>query len=110
MKTANFIQTQVQSKIILGVALVAASCAISLAFQHPGNAKSVDFALTDTTVQQVVVEAKRMTPEEKMAYDSTQKQYASVVIVGKRLSAEEKLAMNEEDASVAKHAAAIRKV
>jgi ABC-type transporter MlaC component len=101
MNTLNLAHTQAQSKIILGVALIVAASAISLAFQSAGHAKNTALTFADASVQQVVVEAKRMSAEEKLAYDSAQQEYASVVIVGKRLSADEKLAMNVEgDASV----------
>jgi len=109
MNTLNPIQTQFQSKLILGVALITAATAISLAFQHPGSAKNTTFASIESPIQQVVIEGKRMTSEEKLAYDLAPQEIARVEIIGKRLSAEDKLAMNAEDQLVAKHTAMSRK-
>jgi hypothetical protein len=109
MKTLNQVQTSVQSRIILGAALLTSAVAISLAFQHPGQAKNTEFAVAQTTVPQVVIEGKRMSAEEKLAFDLAPQEIARVEIIGKRLSADEKLAMLAEDEMNAKRAAAHRK-
>ncbi|PRC95265.1 hypothetical protein S2091_0460 [Solimicrobium silvestre] len=109
MKTLNLTQANVQSKLILAVALIAAVAATSLAFQNGGGAKNTAIAMTEVPVQQVVIAGKRMTAEEKLAYDLAPKEIARVEIIGQRLSADEKVAMLAEDEINAKHAAAHRK-
>ncbi|GEM_PF-2996911 len=111
MNTLNLTQTLagIQSKLILGVALLAAATAISFAFQHPGHAKNTAIASIESPIQQVVIEGKRMTAEEKLAYDLAPEGIARVEIIGKRLSAEDKLAMNTEDQLPAKHSSTSRR-
>jgi len=109
MKTLQLVQTSVQSKIILGVALITSAVAISLAFQHPGQAKNAESADAQSSVQQVVIEGKRMSAEEKLAFDLAPQEIARVEIIGKRLTADEKIAMLTEDEMNAKRTAAHRK-
>ncbi len=109
MKSDTTFQT-VQSKLIFGFAILSAAAAISLSFHQSGNAKNTQVAANYLPVQEVVIEAKRMTPEEKMVYDVAPQEVARVEIIGKRLSVSEKLAMLAEDEMNAKHVAEHRKV
>ncbi|MBR7745709.1 hypothetical protein [Undibacterium baiyunense] len=47
--------------------------------------------------QQVTVSAKRMSPEEKLAFDLQSTGMQTVIISAKRLTAEQKLAMDAQD-------------
>ncbi|MFZ6645550.1 hypothetical protein ACO0LO_07535 [Undibacterium sp. TJN25] len=98
MKTANTFT----SGIILASALVTALFASGCAYQATAQQQA------STSVQTVTVTAKRMTTDEKIAYDTANTTAQTVVMVAKRLTAEQKLAMAQEDmrlqASAARHA------
>jgi hypothetical protein len=105
MKTLNQVQIRIQSQLILGAAVIAAATVISLAFQHSGNANNSSLELAQHSVAQVVIEGKRMTAEEKLAYDLAPLEVAKVEIIGKRLNVDEKLAMATADEMIARHVA-----
>ena len=110
MKTLNLAQTSVQSKLILGIALLAATFAVGASFQQSVHANTSQIVAEPLAVQQIVIEGKRMTAEEKLNYDLVPQEIARVEIVGKRLNADEKLAMIAEDDLSARHVTAHRKV
>jgi hypothetical protein len=101
MKTANLYE--VQSKLTVGFAAALAACAVMIAFQSASNARISTLDTAYVPVQQVVVEGKRMTDDEKLAYDEATLGIARVEIIGKRLTRDEKLAMQNEDQLTAKH-------
>lgn len=85
---------------ILASASLAAVLMIAAAFQAPTPAQA---SVQTSEVASVTVVAKRMSAEQKLAYDlETQTAKVAdavhtVVISSKRLSAEQKLAMDRED-------------
>ncbi|TDK66998.1 hypothetical protein [Sapientia aquatica] len=109
MNTLN-LNTSVQSKLLLAVAVLSASAAISLAFHNGATAKNTALSLHEAAVPQVVIVGQRMSPEQKLAYDLAPQEVAQVEIIGTRLSTEEKLAMDVADATSVKLAATRRKV
>ncbi|MES2105396.1 MAG: hypothetical protein V4634_15345 [Pseudomonadota bacterium] len=89
MKTAN----KFQVLTVLAGALAGAVFAAGSAFH---NAASVQAAVEQ--IPTVTITAKRMSADEKLAYDMQQEGYVqTVVIAAKRLTAEQKQAMLEED-------------
>ncbi len=89
MKTANKFQVLTVLAGALAGAVFAAGCAFH-------NAASVQAAAEQ--IPTVTITAKRMSADEKLAYDMQQEGYVqTVVIAAKRLTAEQKQAMLEED-------------
>ncbi|MDE2428035.1 MAG: hypothetical protein KGM99_04860 [Burkholderiales bacterium] len=76
--------------LIFSTALILGSLAVSSAVQHPAMQN-------DANIQTVTIVAKRMTSEEKQAYDQSRLPVQTVVISAKRLTAEQKLAMDQEE-------------
>lgn len=75
---------------ILTTASLAAVLSIAAAFQLPATAPASNIA-------SVTVSAKRMSPEQKLAFDLESQGVQTVVITSKRLSPQQKLAMAQED-------------
>lgn len=112
MKTANTFK----SSVIVATALVAAVFVSGCAF-HAGTQQvtgsdvqtvtmtakrmttdeKIAFDTAAATAQTVVVAAKRMTEDEKIAFDTATAGTQTVVIAAKRLTAEQKLAMLQQD-------------
>lgn len=89
MKTAN----KFQVSVIFATAVLGAVFATGCAYH---NAASVQAAAGQ--VATVTVTAKRMTADEKLAYDMQQGgDVQTVVLTAKRLTAEQKQAMLEEE-------------
>ncbi|HTD06195.1 hypothetical protein [Undibacterium sp.] len=101
MKTAH----KFQAATAIAGALVGAVFAAGYAFHNAAGARAAV-----EQVPTVTITAKRMTADEKLAYDMQQDGYAqTVVISARRLTAEQKQAMLEEELrlqnTVAKRAA-----
>ncbi|HTD06200.1 hypothetical protein [Undibacterium sp.] len=88
MKTANSFKSGVIVATALVAAVFASGCAFQTAAQQPVAASGV---------QTVTIAAKRMTTDEKIAFDTANAGTQTVVLVAKRLTAEQKLAMLQED-------------
>ncbi|WP_394782311.1 hypothetical protein [Undibacterium sp.] len=101
MKTANTFKFGVIAATAVVSALVIAATS-GCAYQATAPQQAA------AAVQTVTITAKRMTTDEKIAYDTTNIEAQTVVMVAKRLTAEQKLAMIQEDkqlqASAARHA------
>ncbi len=110
MNTASL--NQIQSKLTVGTALLVATCVVSVAFQSASHARisTLASATASAPVAQVIIEGKRMSADEKLAYDEAALGIARVEIVGKRLSQEEKLAMASDDELAGRHLAVHKKV
>ncbi len=78
---------------ILTAASLAAVLSIAAAFHVPAPA-------TASNIASVTVSAKRMSAEQKLAFDLDAQGVQTVVISTKRLSAEQKLAMAQEDRAI----------
>lgn len=79
-----------KTNTILTSASLAAVLSIAAAFHVPAPTPASNIA-------SVTVSAKRMSPEQKMAFDLESQGVQTVVITTKRLSPEQKLAMAQED-------------
>lgn len=83
--------------LILSTALLTGALAITAAFTQ-GKAEASQNA---TSIASVTISAKRMTAEQKLAYDTAdnlaQNVTHTVLISAKRLTAQEKLAIDMED-------------
>ncbi|MES2073858.1 MAG: hypothetical protein V4488_26125 [Pseudomonadota bacterium] len=101
MKTAH----SIKSGSILAIALFTAVFASGCAY-HTANTAAYQQAAT-AEIQTVTMIAKRMSTDEKIAFDTQNASAQTVVIAAKRLTAEQKLAMLQEDlriqASAARH-------
>ncbi|MFZ6736031.1 hypothetical protein ACO0LG_29195 [Undibacterium sp. Ji42W] len=86
----NTINNTFTSGLILSTALLTGALAITAAFTQ-GTAEA------SMNVASVTISAKRMTEEQKMAYDATQNAMQTVLISAKRMTDEEKLAMDEAE-------------
>ncbi len=86
----NAINNTFKSGLILSTALLTGALAITAAFTQ-GKAEA------SMNVASVTISAKRMTEEQKMAYDATQNAMQTVLISAKRMTDEEKLAMDEAE-------------
>ncbi|MFZ6645548.1 hypothetical protein ACO0LO_07525 [Undibacterium sp. TJN25] len=91
MKTANTFKTGVIAATALVAAIVVAVSASGCAYQATTSQQA------NAGVQTVTVTAKRMSTEEKIAYDTANTTAQTVVMVAKRLTAEQKLAMAQQD-------------
>ncbi len=96
MKTANTFK----SSVIVATALLAAVFASGCAFQSAAQQQ-----VAASAVQTVTITAKRMTTDEKIAFDTANASAQTVVIAAKRLTAEQKLAMLQEDMHIQASAA-----
>ncbi|MCH8621442.1 hypothetical protein [Undibacterium sp. TS12] len=76
--------------VILSVALLTGALAISSAFTQVNANESHDIA-------SVTIVGKRMTEDQKLAFDAAQDMTQTVLISAKRLTAEQKQAMDMED-------------
>ncbi|WP_394779038.1 hypothetical protein [Undibacterium sp.] len=85
MKTANTFKFSVIAATAVVSALVVAATS--------GCAYQATAQQADTGVQTVTMTAKRMTTDEKIAFDTANTEVQTVVMVAKRLTAEQKLAM-----------------
>ncbi|MES2073866.1 MAG: hypothetical protein V4488_26165 [Pseudomonadota bacterium] len=88
MKTVN----KFQAGVIFATAVLGAVFATGCAYH---NAASVQAAAGQ--VATVTITAKRMTADEKLAYDMQQGDVQTVVLSARRLTAEQKQAMLEEE-------------
>ncbi|BBB69882.1 hypothetical protein UNDYM_5629 [Undibacterium sp. YM2] len=86
----NTINNTFKSGLILSTALLTGALAITAAFTQGKAEASMNIA-------SVTISAKRMTEEQKMAYDATQNAMQTVLISAKRMTDEEKLAMDEAE-------------
>lgn len=82
-------KTALTNGLIFSGALLAALFCVEQAFEAPAS----------PAVQTVTIIAKRMSADEKFAYDLAQAPIQTVIISAKRLSEAEKLAMDQEDAN-----------
>lgn len=97
--------TSTAATILAGVTL-AAIFSTTAAFQTPTSTPVVASAQTPQ-IASVTVTAKRMSTEQKLAFDHENQGIQTVVISTKRLSPEQKLAMAQEDQAM--QAALVRK-
>ncbi|MFZ6741798.1 hypothetical protein ACO0LC_01050 [Undibacterium sp. JH2W] len=86
----NTINNTFKTGLILSTALLTGALAITAAFTQ-GNAEA------SMNIASVTISAKRMTEEQKLAFDAAQDITQTVLISAKRLTAEEKLTMDKED-------------
>lgn len=86
----NTITNTMKSGLILSTALVAGVLAIGSAFSQVQ-------VQDNTAMQSVTVVAKRMSEEQKIAFDTAQDTTQVVLISAKKLTAEQKMAMDRED-------------
>ena len=95
--------TRNPSSLVLALTFAVASTAVCAAFlqAEPASLNNLS-AQQQAAIQQVVIVGKRMTSEEKSAFDIAPTEVARVEIVGKRFSAQEKLIMANEDVATAK--------
>ncbi|MFZ6679447.1 hypothetical protein [Undibacterium sp. Tian12W] len=89
----NAINNTFKSGLILSTALLTGALAITAAFTQSKAEASMNVA----SIASVTISAKRMTEEQKMAYDATQNAMQTVLISAKRMTDEEKLAMDEAE-------------
>ena len=83
------------SKVVFAAVSLAAAMSVATAYQaHQDNRAS---ATPQQKIQKVTIAAKRMSPEEKLAFDLQSTGMHTVVISAKRLTAEQKLAMDAQD-------------
>jgi uncharacterized membrane protein YkvI len=85
-------KTALNSKVIVTVAAVAAAISLVAAFQA---SKKVQMPANE--IQTVTVSAKRMTVEQKMAFDLQSTGMQTIVISAKRLTPAQKNAIDEQD-------------
>jgi len=88
MKTANTFKFGVIAASALVAAVFASGCAL-----HATAPQQVAAG----QVQTVTITGKRMTTDQKIAFDTANTGTQTVVIAAKRLTAEQKLAMLQED-------------
>ncbi len=88
-------KTNLTSKVVFAVVSVVAAMSVATAYQ--ANQDQAVQALPKQKIQKVMVAAKRMTPEEKLAFDLQSTGMQTVIISAKRLTAEQKIAMDEQD-------------
>lgn len=79
-----------KNSVILSAALLTGALAINTAFNQVNATESSHIA-------SVTIVAKRMTEEQKLAYDAAQNTVQTVLISAKKLTGEQKLAMDRED-------------
>ncbi|MBC3920762.1 hypothetical protein H8L32_25070 [Undibacterium sp. CY18W] len=89
----NTIANTMKSGLILSTALVAGVLAIGSAYTQVQAQDKQD----NVAVQSVTIVAKRMSEEQKIAFDTAQDATHVVMISAKRLTAEQKMAMDKED-------------
>lgn len=91
------------STTILASAALAAIVSVAAAFQ-PVAAPAKAFATAGLpaapAIASVTVSAKRMSAEQKLAFDLENQGMQTVVISARRLSSEQKLAMAQEDLAI----------
>ncbi|MFZ6819060.1 hypothetical protein [Undibacterium sp. Ji22W] len=87
------------SKLILSAVCAVAVISAATAYQatQPSQAASSGVNITKQKMQKVTVAAKRMSVEEKLAFDLQTTGMQTVVISAKRLSPAQKLAMDAQD-------------
>lgn len=100
MKTST--QTIFSTKLAMTASVIAAIACISIAAASTfTKVDSVSPLMAKNDVMSVVIEGKRMTAEQKLAYDLDVQEDSSavttVVIRAKRLSEEQKLQMDQQD-------------
>ncbi|MBR7800419.1 hypothetical protein [Undibacterium fentianense] len=88
-------KTSITGKFVF--ATVSAIAIVSAATAFQSHQITPNSALQKTSMQKVTIAAKRMSPEEKLAYDLQSSGMQTVVISAKRLSPEQKVAMDEQD-------------
>ncbi|MFZ6760965.1 hypothetical protein ACO0K9_27480 [Undibacterium sp. Ji50W] len=86
----NTITNTMKNGLILSTALVTGVLAIGSAFTQVQ-------AQDSAALQSVTIVAKRMSEEQKIAFDTEQDPAHVVMISAKRLTAEQKLVMDRED-------------
>lgn len=97
--------TSTATTLLAGVTM-AAIFSVAAAFQTPTSAP-VAAPAQAAQIASVTVTAKRMSAEQKLAFDLENQGFQTVVISTKRLSPEQKLAMAQEDQAM--QAALVRK-
>jgi hypothetical protein len=95
-------KTTFKTTTILTSAALAAIFSVAAAFQIPATVPAQAAEIASVTVT-----AKRMSAEQKLAFDLENQEMQTVVISTKRLTAEQKLAMAQEDQAI--QAALVRK-
>lgn len=85
-------KTIINSKIVLGLATITTALSVAAAIQSAPMSKA-----TTSAIQTVTIVAKRMTPEQKLAFDLQSTGMQTVVISAKRLTPEQKIALEQQD-------------
>ncbi|MFZ6777755.1 hypothetical protein ACO0LD_13065 [Undibacterium sp. Ji83W] len=86
----NTFNNTFKSGLILSTALLTGALAISAAFTQGKAEASMNIA-------SVTISAKRMTEEQKLAFDTAQDGTQTVLISAKRMTADEKMAMDRDE-------------
>lgn len=107
MKTS--FKTPVASSALLIAGAFAAILAVGAAFQPVSSNANVNKQVAQAQIQTVTIVAKRMSADEKLAFDTQANGIQTVVISAKRLSPEQKLIMAQEDQAL-QHGVAIKAV
>ncbi|MBI1772508.1 MAG: hypothetical protein HYR68_09235 [Burkholderiales bacterium] len=86
----NTFNNTFKSGLILSTALLTGALAITAAFTQGKAEASMNIA-------SVTISAKRMTEEQKLAFDAAQDVTQTVLISAKRMTADEKMAMDRAE-------------
>ncbi|MES2038113.1 MAG: hypothetical protein V4495_09755 [Pseudomonadota bacterium] len=89
----NTINNTFKTGLILSTALLTGALAITAAFTQ-GKAEA---SQNVTSIASVTISAKRMTEEQKLAFDAAQDGTQTVLISAKRMTADEKMAMDRDE-------------
>ncbi len=97
MKTSAASTATLSAKLITTAALIMAAAAVQVAF-HQGNIKASNtFLSPEMAVARVEIIGKRMSPQEKLAYDLAPQEIARVEIIGKRPGSDNMVAQTEKN-------------
>ncbi|MDY7539752.1 hypothetical protein QN372_08440 [Undibacterium sp. RTI2.1] len=102
-------KTSFKTPAIFSAALIAGVFAVGAAFQPVSSNANVNTQVAQAQIQTVTIVAKRMSADEKLAFDTQANGIQTVVISAKRLSPEQKLIMAQEDQAL-QHGVAIKAV
>ncbi|MDY7538343.1 hypothetical protein QN372_12410 [Undibacterium sp. RTI2.1] len=107
MKTINAFNTTG----IFSIALIAGVLAVSSAYQAPVKGNNSGNESSDNSIQTVTIVAKRLSADEKVAYDQqTSPAIQTVLISAKRLTTEEKIAMDKDTLAIRQATAQSNKI
>lgn len=82
-------KSTIKNSLILSIALCAGVAAVSQAF-------TAETRSTQAEIQTVSIVAKRMTEQEKIAFDTESAEVQQVIVAARRMNAEEKFAYDQQ--------------